>query len=488
MIFWRLDGTRAALRSPFPWVALSAALAITAAGWFALQRVEREEARLRFERHGDVAAAELRARLVVYEQALRSGAAYLATEQHVAPDRWHRFATHLGVRQRLPGMSAIGYANIAGADSAAAPLRIQFSDPPVAAEGPAAQAEALRRTARLAAQSSGEVAVSARATLPREANAAPAAARHGVFMFVPVHRELPGDLPRSERARSTEGYAFAALSLDTLVRDGMGDALQAVDLRIYDEAAGPAQEVLADSRPAATGAADPAFVRLVHFPMPGRNWTLQFASRPLFDRALRGEAPWGELTGGLLASALVFLLVTALMEAWNRTHNLSVRDPLTGLYNRRYLEETMGREVPRAARNGRPVALIVLDLDHFKRLNDGYGHGAGDFVLARFAELLRNATRGEDIACRFGGEEFGVVLPGTSLEVARKRAEAIRLAFRDMAFEYEGVRLGHLTVSAGVAALQPHEGDWTAVLRQADRALYVAKQAGRDRVLTTLDL
>ena len=488
-MFSRLGSTGAALRSPFPWLALSAGLAITAAGWFAIERVQHEQARVRFERHGDVATAVLRARVAVYEQTLRAGAAYLATSRHLTPEKWHRFASHLDVPQRLPGAVTLGYAGDAGGGSGPERMQVQFSDPPMAWNADAAlAAEPLRQAAFAAAQSSGEAAISARVALPTSAPSAPPDARYGVFMFVPVHREQAGDLPRQERARSTDGYAFAALSVDTLVHEGLGDALEGVDLRIDDEGAGPGRQPLVDTRAANAVASTPAFHRAVHFPMPGRNWSLEFTSQPSFDRALTGKAPWGELAAGLLASALEFLLVTALMDAWNRTHDLSVRDPLTRLYNRRYLEETMIREVPRAARQGLPVALIVLDLDHFKRLNDSYGHGAGDFVLVRFADLLRHATRGEDIACRFGGEEFGVVLPGSALEVARKRAEAIRLAFRDIVFEFEGVRLGHLTVSAGVAVLAPGEPDWAAVLRQADRALYVAKQAGRDQVLATEDL
>ncbi len=157
--------------------------------------------------------------------------------------------------------------------------------------------------------------------------------------------------------------------------------------------------------------------------------------------------------GSIFASAVAFILVTALVSAWNRAHQLSMRDPLTGLFNRRYLEETMGRELPRARRAGENVGVIVLDIDHFKKLNDTFGHDAGDYVLERTGELLRAATRNSDIACRFGGEEFAVILPGATLLAARNRAEAIRAALESLKIDFHGHVIGPLTVSAGVASI-----------------------------------
>jgi diguanylate cyclase (GGDEF)-like protein len=164
-----------------------------------------------------------------------------------------------------------------------------------------------------------------------------------------------------------------------------------------------------------------------------------------------------------------------------------MRDPLTGLYNRRYLDETIGRELPRARRMNQSVGVIVLDIDHFKLLNDTYGHDAGDIVLAKTGELLRSASRKGDIACRFGGEEFAIVLPGATLAVARTRAEDIRSTIEAMRFHFEGETIGPLTVSAGVASMPPHAQDWGFLMHQADRALYTAKQAGRNKVFAAVD-
>jgi diguanylate cyclase (GGDEF)-like protein len=267
--------------------------------------------------------------------------------------------------------------------------------------------------------------------------------------------------------------------------------LQRLDLRIFDApGVDPARELIDTRvawRAAPVSAEEPMFQRTLAMPMPGRNWTVQFLSRPEFDEVLRASRPWIVLWGGVFGTIVVFVLTTALLATWNRAHQLSMRDPLTGLYNRRYLDETIGRELPRARRQGHPIGLILVDLDHFKRLNDTHGHNAGDFVLARVGELLREMTRGGDIACRLGGEEFALVLPGASIEIARKRAERVRQELEALSLEFEGKPLGPITLSAGVAALQPHQQSWAQVMRNADAALYGAKQAGRNRVLHAQD-
>jgi diguanylate cyclase (GGDEF)-like protein len=261
-------------------------------------------------------------------------------------------------------------------------------------------------------------------------------------------------------------------------------------MQVFDEGEPSPTSMLLDTRTAlraGSAGSAPLFSRSVRFQMPGRAWTLQFFSRPEFDAALAGDRPWTVAAVGSVAGLVLFLLTLALVSTWNRAHELSMRDPLTGLYNRRYLEETIDRELPRARRLNQSVGVIVLDIDHFKLLNDTYGHDAGDIVLAKTGELLRSASRKGDIACRFGGEEFAIVLPGATLAIARTRAEDIRSTVEAMRFHFEGETIGPLTVSAGVAAMPPHAQDWGFVMHQADRALYTAKQAGRNKVFAAVD-
>jgi diguanylate cyclase (GGDEF)-like protein len=161
----------------------------------------------------------------------------------------------------------------------------------------------------------------------------------------------------------------------------------------------------------------------------------------------------------------------------------AIRDPLTDLFNRRYMEESLNREVRRARRTGTPLGIIMLDIDFFKRFNDTYGHEAGDVLLRAMAAFIKGHVRGEDIACRYGGEEFTLILPGASLQVSKQRAEFIREGVKDLAVSYEGQSLGPVTLSLGVAVFPDHGDTGDAVLRAADQALYQAKQEGRNRVI-----
>jgi len=160
----------------------------------------------------------------------------------------------------------------------------------------------------------------------------------------------------------------------------------------------------------------------------------------------------------------------------------SIKDPLTGLYNRRYLEETMERETRRAVRAEQGLGVLMLDLDHFKKFNDTHGHDAGDTVLRETASFLLKSVRAEDIVCRFGGEEFVVILPVADLKVTQARAERIRTRLRELTVMHQGQSLGMVTVSVGVAELPQHGASAKELLEAADAALYQAKREGRDRV------
>jgi diguanylate cyclase (GGDEF)-like protein/PAS domain S-box-containing protein len=160
----------------------------------------------------------------------------------------------------------------------------------------------------------------------------------------------------------------------------------------------------------------------------------------------------------------------------------AVRDSLTGLYNRRYLEQALEREVLRAARNGRTVGVIMLDLDHFKNFNDTHGHEAGDLLLRVLGDYLVSHVRAEDIACRYGGEEFVVILPEASLEMSRSRAEELWKGTQGLHVNFHGALLRGVTASVGVAAFPAHGKTAAELLRAADAAMYAAKRQGRDRV------
>ncbi|SFN23300.1 PAS domain S-box-containing protein/diguanylate cyclase (GGDEF) domain-containing protein [Formivibrio citricus] len=160
----------------------------------------------------------------------------------------------------------------------------------------------------------------------------------------------------------------------------------------------------------------------------------------------------------------------------------AIRDPLTGLFNRRYFDEAVEMELARAQREGYPVTFALLDLDHFKQINDTYGHQAGDEALKNMARILRESSRGSDIACRFGGEEFLLLLPNLGLEAAHNRAEAWRQRLANTEIHF-GQFSFFITASIGLAAYPQHGRRADDLVRQADEALYRAKSSGRNQVI-----
>jgi diguanylate cyclase (GGDEF)-like protein/PAS domain S-box-containing protein len=187
-----------------------------------------------------------------------------------------------------------------------------------------------------------------------------------------------------------------------------------------------------------------------------------------------------DLPGGGSIVAVVTDL-TEIRSAEDKLRELSIRDALTGLFNRRYLDETLERELARAQRERLPVSVVMMDIDLFKEINDRFGHKAGDAVLQFLGEHLHARTRLADVPCRYGGEEFVLVLPDTPLEAAYKRAEEWR-AWVDSAHIPYGEERLHVALSMGVAAYPVHGATAAAILTAADRALYAAKEAGRNRV------
>ena len=161
----------------------------------------------------------------------------------------------------------------------------------------------------------------------------------------------------------------------------------------------------------------------------------------------------------------------------------SIRDILTGLFNRRYMQESLERELSRAEREKISVGMIMLDIDNFKDFNDVYGHDGGDALLRQLGSFLLKKTRGGDIACRYGGEEFVVVLPSASLENTRIRAEEIRKGVKDLLVYHLGKPMRNCTLSLGVTAFPERGTTSESLLKSADNALYIAKGEGRDRVV-----
>ena len=207
---------------------------------------------------------------------------------------------------------------------------------------------------------------------------------------------------------------------------------------------------------------------------------------PLDPQATTGGAQAAVLLGFIAMTLLVNggFCGMVLLRLVGRLRHLSQHDPLTGLLNRRACEERLATERARHARSGRPLALLSLDIDHFKRVNDVHGHAAGDAVLVAVAALLQREARATDAVARLGGEEFALLLPDTEATGAHRMAERLLQALRDEPVALDD-RVLHVTASIGVALLGADEPP-ERLMRRLDRALYAAKQGGRDRVVMAL--
>jgi diguanylate cyclase (GGDEF)-like protein len=191
------------------------------------------------------------------------------------------------------------------------------------------------------------------------------------------------------------------------------------------------------------------------------------------------ERPFTEVEQRLLGQVALALANNRLRA---NLRSLSVRDPLTGLFNRRYMEESLMREIANAARKNKPLGLMILDLDYFKNINDNFGHEAGDQVLHQIARLLTRRSRTGDIACRFGGEEFVVIYLEADPEALTSFAMQLQTSIRELGLRHEGHDMGRITASFGLAVYPLHGQTADALLRVADQALYRAKADGRDRI------
>ena len=163
--------------------------------------------------------------------------------------------------------------------------------------------------------------------------------------------------------------------------------------------------------------------------------------------------------------------------------SLSIRDPLTGLFNRRYMEEALAQEQHRTKRNNAQLAVIMIDIDHFKQFNDNFGHDGGDAILRALGAFFKEHVRGSDIACRYGGEEFILILSPSTAEGARQHAEKIREDAGLLSVSHANRDLGAITLSLGVAIFPDHASEAEAIVKAADVALYQAKSGGRNRVV-----
>src|SRR6267378_611945 len=518
------------------WAVLAASLAFSAASAYYFSVQVRQEAHSRFETVAVGVANDVNSRIRAYGDVLYALRGLFDSSTEVTRDEFHQFAQALSLSERYPGVTNISFSFRVphqkkreferAVRAETSPLVMGLPEfaikPPgerpeymvlsylepmgknVAAWGLDLNADPLRRSAVDRARDSGQIASSSGVTLLRDGSASVSS----TLLRLALYRGggAPGSV--EERQRLYWGMVGSTLRIGEMIDATLSkEILSRAQLQIYEAGEGAAGgTLLFDS--AATGTAASA-VAPAEFSGYGvtrrlavgdREWRLRIVPRKdpvdLLDKA--GVAA---ILAALLAiSALLFWLMTSVAVSESRGAELAQRnreaallreklqeqamhDKLTGLYNRHYVEEWFGLELRRAQRHGRPIAAIMLDVDHFKRFNDTFGHEAGDMVLREVAGALRRSTRGSDVASRYGGEEFLVLLPECPFDAALRKAEKMLEEVAKLELQYGDKPLGPVTVSLGVAAFPDHAKESAELLRHADEALYLAKQMGRNRVV-----
>lgn len=490
-------------------VTLLALSATLLAAHFSRQAIDTSTRRTFDERTARAEAAVLD-RLRGYEAAVRGGAGLFAATDDVSRADWKRYVASLRLNDVFPGVRGMHFAprvpadgrerHVAAMRAEGLPgyqLRPAGERPesyPVAWPEPFDErnrralgfdmfSEPVRREAMERARDSGLPTLSGRVALAGENDGA--APTPGFLMYFPVYARGAGVGSIAERQSAILGFVFCPFRMVDLMQGVLGDLGQDVHLEIYDSALPSAANWMYVPMPGnrALAVMPAEYSKHRRLEVGGRVWTVYYEATPAFLARVDHNAPWLILGAGAVVTLLLAIFTGRLLTSESRAQEASMRDALTGLFNRRYLDETLRREEDRARRSGATIGVIQFDLDRFKWLNDSRGHDAGDAILRAVAERILAQTRTEDVACRYGGEELTVVLPGASLADAQARAEQLLKSVEAMTVENRGETLPTVTLSAGVAAFPQHGGDMGAVLRQADQALLKAKQDGRNRVV-----
>jgi len=506
-----------ALPVRFPWLATALLVTgmIAAAATYLLVQHEREAAaRAAFAAYANDIGDQIDARLRAYGDVLYALRGLFNASSGVTRVEFRRFVEGVAVHDRYPGLLNLSYARfVPHAERAAFEREVRretgFADFSITPPGDRAaydvliyfeppegrrpafgldlSPDAARRAVVESARDSGTITASGPLTLLRDRDSN----QTSVLLRLAVYRGAAAPASAEERRRNYQGVVGAAINVGALLRAALPEShFQRARIALFDAGPGAAGRdasgtLLFDSAAPPDGAAAPArpadtggFVVARRLAIGDRAWRLEVSplnSAPRFaDRVLP--------LATAAVMAIITLLLHGLMRALAEAESQATHDILTGLHNRQYMQEWLALELKRALRHRRPIGAILCDLDHFKRVNDSYGHDAGDMVLREVAALLRRNTRDSDVACRYGGEEFLVLMPESPLEATLQRAERLREAVAALALHYGGQSIGPVTLSAGVAVYPEDGADQDGLLRAADAALYQAKQEGRNRV------
>jgi diguanylate cyclase len=455
----------------------------------------------------------IRQRLMIYEQVLRATKGLFAVTGEVTRDMFRTFVTSLNLSGNYPGIQGIGYsALIPAAAKSRHEMEVRregFPDytirPPglrevytsiiylepfagrnLRAFGFDMYSEPIRRAAMEKARDTGEAALSGKITLVQEMGSE---VQWGFLMYLPVFRDdTPYGAP-DQRRRNLAGWVYAPFRMGDFMRGLFDDLGVDVDIEIYDQGKLTEESCMFDARKDVQALAEGSrFRNVTLIQAANHTWGVAIAALPVFEQRIDTGRPQLILHAGISISLLLALLIwiflddrARALQAANQAMQLALYDPLTGLPNRKLLDERLQQALVIAKRNGGHVALLFIDLDKFKPVNDNYGHAYGDLLLKEVAQRLRGCVRESDTASRLGGDEFVALLPEVEGEhdvgvVADKILHRLTMPYQITGHTF------HISASIG-AAMYPEDGaDGKSLTRSADLAMYQAKNSGRANV------
>ena len=452
-------------------------------------------------------------RLMLYRQVLRATKGLFIVSGDVTREMFRAYVDSLNLMANYPGIQGIGFALLVPPDEKSkheASVRAEgFADYAIRPEGERAvytsivylepfagrnlrafgydmYSEPVRRAAMEQARDMGLATLSGKVTLVQEAGGE---IQSGFLMYLPVYRDAAPEAVLGQRRRNLEGWVYAPFRMGDFMR-GLFDNLGVdVDIEIYDEGTLTAASRMFDANPEVQ-ALSPGFrLRSVStIEAINHEWSVAMAALPVFEQSADTGRPQLILQAGISISLLLALLMwiflddrARALQAASQAMQLALYDPLTGLPNRKLLDERLQQALAKARRNGGHVALLFIDLDKFKPVNDYYGHSYGDLLLKEVAQRLRGCVRESDTASRLGGDEFVALLPEVEGEhdvsvVADKILHRLTAPYHIAGHTF------NISASIG-AAVYPQDGaDGKSLTRSADLAMYDAKNSGRANV------
>jgi len=455
----------------------------------------------------------IRQRVMIYEQVLRATKGLFVVSGDVTREMFRKYVDSLNLTVNYPGIQGIGFSELispAEKERHIESVRREgfpeytirpdgrrevyssivylepFSGMNLRAFGFDMYSEPVRHAAMEKARDTGTTALSGKVTLVQETGGEIQA---GFLMYLPVYREeLPYATP-GQRRKDLAGWVYAPFRMGDFMRGLFDDLGIDVDIEIYDDSNLTEQGCMFDARKdvQALGSAT-RFRNVSTIEAANHKWTVAIAALPVFEQRLDSGRPQLILQAGISISLLLALLMWIFLDdraralhAANQAMQLALYDPLTGLPNRKLLDERLQQALAAARRNGGRVALLFIDLDKFKPVNDNYGHSYGDLLLKEVALRLRSCVRESDTASRLGGDEFVALLPEVEGEhdvgvVADKVLQRLTMPYRIAGHTFD------ISASIG-AALYPEDGvDSKTLTRSADLAMYAAKNSGRANV------